>query len=139
MSGLARKVGVHTSTVSAAIHGERGTSSDVVAALARELGADVAGWLGREYHGPWEPPASSALLNDRQRKAIVEVINAMIERQEQGDEAKAAPIGGADQEDDPARTAERPPVKGRRARGRKATVVSREVSAPGQSEPPRTG
>lgn len=95
MKNLAESIGVHTTTVTAAIFRERQTKADVIVALVNALGADVAEWLGVQYHGPWNPPAASSLLTDRQRKALEELIGSMTEREEQA-HGKAAPTSRAE-------------------------------------------
>lgn len=84
LSRLAEACGMHTSTVSAAIKGTgRKPSAETVAALVRELGDDVAGWLGEATVRPWSPPAEASLLTDRQRRAVEELIRSMTERPNQ--------------------------------------------------------
>ncbi|WP_106819178.1 helix-turn-helix domain-containing protein [Janibacter massiliensis] len=86
LSRLAEACGMHTSTVSAAIKGTgRKPSAETVAALVRELGDDVAGWLGEATVRPWSPPAEASLLTDRQRRAVEELIRSMAERPELGE------------------------------------------------------
>lgn len=94
MSNLADAIGVHTTTVAAAIFRERQTKADVIVDLVNALGPDVAEWLGVPYHGPWTPPAVSSLLTERQRKALEEIINVMTEREESA-HGNAAPTAEA--------------------------------------------
>lgn len=93
MSKLGAHVGIHTSTISSAIHGRRRASAATVRALVDALGADVAEWLGVQAASAWTPPAESSLLTDRQRRAVEEIIRAMAEhRQEVGDhDQRSAP------------------------------------------------
>lgn len=102
MRRLAESLDIHTSTISAAIHGTRTPSAGTIVALAEALGPDAAEWLGARYRGAWSPPSASALLTDRQRKAIEELINSMTEREKEvGNDAggaapnKQAPVSGA--------------------------------------------
>lgn len=80
---LGAAIGVHPSTISNAISGRTRASEETVARLVDALGADVADWLGRSRPREWMPPAEAALLTDRQRKAVEEIIKSMTERQEQ--------------------------------------------------------
>ena len=87
MRRLAAAVGVHTSTISAMIHGDRDTSPETVAKVAEVLGVDVvrvSRWVGqaRTVAAPYQPPAEAALLTARQRKAVDELIRSMTEREE---------------------------------------------------------
>lgn len=91
LRALSRAIDVHVTTISGAIAHKRETSPEVVARLAEALGDDVGSWLDMPYHGTWKPPASAGLLNDRQRKAIEELINSMMEREVSGDEQKTSP------------------------------------------------
>lgn len=128
MSRLAEAIGVHTSTVSSAIRGTRKPSAETVAALAEALGADVAQWLGGQYHGPWEPPAASALLTDRQRKAVEEIIHVMTERQEQPD---GTPIAPQQQDDPPAEATKHQVV---RTRTRRPTSEGPDEQSPDDTQ-----
>lgn len=94
LSRLANAMDMHTSTVASAIYGRRRASEETVAGLVKHLGEDVAAWLDRTAPRPWTPPAESALLTDRQRKAVEELIKSMTERQEQanGSQAQGTPI-----------------------------------------------
>lgn len=80
---LGAAIGVHPSTISNAISGRTRASEETVARLVDALGADVADWLGRSRPREWMPPAEAALLTDRQRRAVEEIIKSMTERQEQ--------------------------------------------------------
>lgn len=94
LSRLANAMDMHTSTVASAIFGRRRASEETVAGLVKHLGEDVAAWLERTAPRPWSPPAESALLTDRQRKAVEELIKSMTERREQanGSQAQGTPI-----------------------------------------------
>lgn len=91
---LGAEIGVHPTTISNAISGRSRASEETIARLVDALGDDVAGWLGRQAPREWTPPAESALLTDRQRKAVEELIKSMTERQEQanGSQAQGTPI-----------------------------------------------
>ncbi|WP_447643203.1 helix-turn-helix domain-containing protein [Nocardioides zeae] len=82
-SALADELGVNTTTVSEAVTGRRTPTAATVTALMGALGDDVAGWLGFEHYGDWEPPKTAALLTPRQRRALEELIGSMTERVEQ--------------------------------------------------------
>lgn len=83
---------MHTSTISSAIKGTgRRPSAATVVALTRELGDDVAGWLGAGQAVAWDPPEEASLLTGRQRKAIDELIRAMTEKREDvGNDVRSA-------------------------------------------------
>lgn len=92
LSALADACGTSTTTISNAITGRRTTSAEVVNALVKALGPDVADWLGVPRPSAWEPPAEASLLTDRQRKAVEEIIRAMTERREEvGNDERSAP------------------------------------------------
>lgn len=94
LSALAERTGIHASTLSAAMRGQRNASTRVTNLLVRELGSDVARWLGRgPALGPYDPPAEASLLTSRQRKAVTELIRAIVEQRAEvvGDERDAAP------------------------------------------------
>lgn len=95
MSALAASVGLHTSTISGTIRGKRAAKAETVNALVAALGDDVAGWLGAEHHGAWQPPAASALLTPRQRKALNELILSMTSERGEG-HAGPAPMTSDD-------------------------------------------
>lgn len=97
ISALADDIGLHTSTVSNALKGGlRGPNAETIAKIVQALGPDTAAWFGVERVETWDPPASSALLTDRQRKALTELIESMTERG--GERARSAPMNQADQE-----------------------------------------
>lgn len=79
-AALARAAGLHTSTVTGAIHGTKEPTAETVKALCERLGDDVAEWLGFERPREWELPDEAALLTDRQREAVIELILSMTER-----------------------------------------------------------
>lgn len=78
MGALSTKTGVHTSTISAAIHGKGKPSIETVRMLVQELGADVADWIGVTLPEPFQVPAEADLLTPRQRKAVVELIRSIV-------------------------------------------------------------
>ena len=95
MTRLGERIGIHTTTISSAIHGRRRASAATVSALVEALGPDVAGWLGAGQAAAWTPPAEAALLTDRQRKAVEELIRAMAEQRQESDHDRAPSITDA--------------------------------------------
>lgn len=81
---LAQAVGVPQSTVSAIVSGRsRRPKPENVQKIADALGIDVrvvAGWVGekRTERSPYAPPAEADLLTDRQRRAVDEIIRAIV-------------------------------------------------------------
>lgn len=100
MRRLAQATGVHTSTISAMIHGDRETSPETVYGVAEALGVDVvtvSKWVGqaRTVAEPYRPPAEADLLTSRQRKAVDEIIRVMTERDESSHGAPKKRAGDA--------------------------------------------
>lgn len=84
LSAFAEDIGIHTSTLTNALRGgPREPDADTIAKIVGALGQDTAAWFGVERVEPWKPPASSALLTDRQRKALAELIESMTGRGEE--------------------------------------------------------
>lgn len=78
MGALSTKTGLHTSTISALISGKRKPTVETVQLLVRELGGDVAAWLGVPVRDEYTPPPEAALLTPRQRKAVDELIRSIV-------------------------------------------------------------
>lgn len=88
---LAELSGVSTSTITSMVAGKRRASETTIAKVASALridAAEVSGWLGldRVVHHPYEPPAESALLTTRQRKALTELIRAFTSDEQKDDD-----------------------------------------------------
>lgn len=81
---LAKAVGVPQSTVSAVVTGKsRHPKPETVQRIADALRVDVrtvAAWVGqkRTEATPYAPPPEADLLTDRQRKAVDEIIRAIV-------------------------------------------------------------
>ena len=81
---LARAIGVPQSTVSAIVSGKsRRPKPENIQRIADALGIDVrtvSGWVGeqRTERAPYSPPAEADLLTDRQRRAVDEIIRAIV-------------------------------------------------------------
>ena len=85
MNALASKVGAHTSTISAMMHGTRKTSGALIAKVAIALRMedevnDVFGWVGRARTEaePFKPHPDSDLLTADERQAVNELIRLMV-------------------------------------------------------------
>lgn len=99
MGALSTKTGLHTSTISALISGKRKPTVETVQLLVRELGGDVAAWLGVPVRDEYTPPPEAALLTPRQRKAVDELIRSIVaDEQEEGGGGRA---GGPAPKTDP--------------------------------------
>lgn len=80
---LATRAGVGTTTVSDLIYGRKRTSERTLQAVAKVLRQPITTtreWAAqaRGEIGPWTPPAAAAQLSDRQRKALDELIRAIV-------------------------------------------------------------
>lgn len=89
MSGLARSVGVHTSTISAMIWGRRETDSDTVNLVAEKLRISpvtVFEWVGRARteSEPFKPHPDADLLDKESRAAVNELIRLLARNQKAG-------------------------------------------------------
>jgi len=87
VSTLARRAGVAVETARRAVLGIGHASPDTVARLVQELGPEVHDWLGQEVElGSYEPPREAALLTQRERRALDQLIRVMAEyhRRERG-------------------------------------------------------
>lgn len=118
VSAPASKVEIHATTIGDAIHGRRKPSAETVAALVAALGDDVAAWRGVGRVSAWTRPADAALLTDRQRNAVEEIIRAMTERQEQDHDTASTTDAGATPAPKLRRVARTTPSKERAARER---------------------
>lgn len=79
MSALARAAGLSIETVRRLVYGMGAAEADTILKVGGVLGSveEVARWAGREFAGgPYQPPANSARLTERQRRALDELINA---------------------------------------------------------------
>lgn len=98
LSALGRAAGVHTTTVSKLIlRGER-IAPEKLDALAEALGvtpARLMEWCTGQRIRPYSPPAVAETLDDRERKAVDEIIRLLAARKEQDlgdtDEKKTEP------------------------------------------------
>lgn len=91
---LARAVGMSNSTLGAVIDGRSKPKSSTVQKIADALGIDVrvvAGWVGekRTERSPYAPPAEADLLTDRQRRAVDEIIRAIVAERASTDDGPA--------------------------------------------------
>lgn len=80
---LARAAGMPTSTVIDVSTGRTKPRPSTIKKIADALGLDVrvvSEWVGqkRTERGPYQPPAEADLLTDRQRKAVDEIIRAIV-------------------------------------------------------------
>ena len=87
---LAQAVGVPQSTISAIVSGRsRRPKPANVQKIADALGVDVrvvSEWVGQERteRAPYAPPAEADLLTDRQRRAVDEIIRAIVAERASG-------------------------------------------------------
>lgn len=114
---LGEMAGVHTTTLTKMVAGKSKPTVETVEKIATALKVEpevVSGWLGFEMpvRTPYEPPSEGALLTDRQRDALSEVIRsiAVEQRAGEGHEQRSAPMKPQDvqwpdppQYDDPTR------------------------------------
>ncbi|WP_370246712.1 helix-turn-helix domain-containing protein [Nocardioides sp.] len=97
---LADAIGIHQSTLKDNITGKRRPSPATIDKLVDALGEDVVNWLAVSRPSVWVPPEEAALLTARQRRALDELIRAMVgvthRGEVRGDErdlsAEASPI-----------------------------------------------
>lgn len=80
---LAQRVGISSSTVNAIVMRKQTPRPATIKKIADALGLDVrvvSEWVGqkRTERGPYQPPAEADLLTDRQRKAVDEIIRAIV-------------------------------------------------------------
>lgn len=81
-SELARRVGVHTSTLTNMVDGKHRTRVEAIAKVATELRkdpAEISAWIGAgtTVGEPYAPPAESRLLSDAEKSALDVLIKAM--------------------------------------------------------------
>lgn len=72
-AALAKRVGVHTSTITALIFRERDTDQATIEAVARALGESsetIAEWVGRAEPNPYRPPTVASLMTDDERAHV---------------------------------------------------------------------
>lgn len=80
---LARKSGVSVETTRQAVKGLRVPTPPTVAGLADALGIEASqvnrwvGYEGTDSNSPYQPPVESSRLNQRQRRALDELIRSM--------------------------------------------------------------
>lgn len=127
---LAKRVGVSSSTVNAIVMRKQTPRAATIQKIADALGLDVrivSDWVGqkRTERGPYTPPAEADLLTDRQRKAVDEIIRAIVAERastddghdDQQDGERAAPAAGGSGVEDPAERHGVTPLRGRRPAG----------------------
>jgi len=118
MRQLAISAHVHTTTVSAMMFGDRAPKHATITAVAKALGIDVrtvAGQVGqtRTEREPYAMPDEVHLLSGRVQVAITQLIRAIAEERETGDDAaKPTTAKGRGQTGhiEPPRAASRPPI-----------------------------
>lgn len=82
ISHLAEIAGVSGMTANRLVHGDMKTRPEILRQVAAALRVDdsviygLAGWPTTTQ--PWEPPAEAEAMDDRQRKAITELIRAFV-------------------------------------------------------------
>ncbi|MBQ1443794.1 MAG: helix-turn-helix domain-containing protein [Renibacterium sp.] len=136
---IARLTGVSVETARKVILGLRTPTPETARKLAEGLGVELEHlnvWLG--YRGddasPYVPPAEAARLNRRQRRAVDEIIRAMVERSTVEVSAKpseSVPTTGAASYDDSSTMfdlAAHPPLNTAEARERRAADSRGEES-----------
>lgn len=80
---LAKRVGMSSSALNAVIDGRSEPRAMTIQKIADALGVDVrivSSWVGQERteRDPYAPPAEADLLTDRQRRAVDEIIRAIV-------------------------------------------------------------
>lgn len=110
LNQLAIRADLPASTVTAIAAGRRKPKAGTIQKIADALGVDVrvvSAWVGQERteRAPYAPPAEADLLTDRQRRAVDEMIRAIIAERASGrhddqenDDAPAT-AGGSAMED----------------------------------------
>lgn len=84
LQALSRATGLHPTTISRILTGETTKpKQSTVITIAQALKLDivtVGHWIGQEWETtePWIPPAESSQLTRRQRRAVNELIRAMV-------------------------------------------------------------
>lgn len=110
LNQLAIRADLPASTVTAIAAGRRKPKAPTIQKIADALGIDVrvvSEWVGQERteRAPYAPPAEADLLTDRQRRAVDEIIRAIVaERASSRDEPRVAKSVSAHRDDveDPA-------------------------------------
>lgn len=88
MSMLARRAGIAVETARRAILGIGRASPDTVARLVEHLGPEAQDWLGQKVDlGPYEPPSEAALLTQRERWVLDQLIRVIAVHHRPGDGA----------------------------------------------------
>lgn len=124
---LARRVGMSAGALNAVMDNRSTPRAATIQKIADALGLDVrivSDWVGqkRTERGPYTPPAEADLLTDRQRKAVDEIIRAIVAERastddghdDQQDGERAAPTAGSGGVEDPAERHGVTPLRGRR-------------------------
>lgn len=88
-NALSRAADVHTSTLTAMVHGTRETGQDVIDRVATALNLDarvVADWVGRERaeRAPYAPPSDANLLDREEREAVNRLILLLAKSKKRG-------------------------------------------------------
>lgn len=91
---LASMAGLATKTVIDAANGDVTATPDTLRAIAYALNVDVetvSAWISQEriVSSRYTPPAEAALLTDRQRKALTELIRSMVTDEQRAGEDRA--------------------------------------------------
>lgn len=110
LNQLAIRADLPASTVTAIAAGRRKPKAPTIQKIADALGIDVlvvSEWVGQERteRAPYAPPAEADLLTDRQRRAVDEIIRAIVaERASSRDEPRVEKSVSAQRDDveDPA-------------------------------------
>lgn len=86
LRGLADRSQVPHTTVRRLILGIGTPSASTIAKVSDALGVDVSRWVGRKATGdPYVGPDASRHLNERQRAALTELINALLDEEDETD------------------------------------------------------
>ncbi|PBC38556.1 hypothetical protein CJ179_38840 [Rhodococcus sp. ACS1] len=103
MNALAEISGVHATTIQRIVYGRaigpRGVAKDTIEKLAEALNkkpSTIAKWVGQQWAAddPYVAPPEASILGPRQRKAVDEMIMALVELQ------KRVPVKGEGKEED---------------------------------------
>lgn len=101
MSQLAQRIGVHTSTVSSMVFGERATDQATIEATARTLrlsASTVAEWVGRAEANPYTPPSTASLMTTDQRNLIDGIIRQFTREAARGQDRPQETAGVGERE-----------------------------------------
>lgn len=106
LNQLAKRANLPASTVTAMVSGRRAPKAATIQKIADALGVDVrivSSWVGQERteRDPYAPPAEADLLTDRQRRAVDEIIRAIVAERasDRDDDQDAARVGRDAQRD----------------------------------------